>query len=451
MRVKKERFFRICDGEPRKGSVVYWMSRDQRAQNNDALIYAQDLALDAGLPLVVVFCLVPQFLGANLRQYGFMLRGLEETVDELLGKKIGFALLRGPAEVEVPRFVHEVNAALLITDFDPLLIKRKWRSKVAEKLPVPFYEVDAHNIVPCRFVSGKREFAARTLRPKIEKLLDDFLDGLRVLKAHPFAPPAGTDESIDTDRLLRGMKIDRSIGEVDWLAPGRKSARRLLKRFIERGLTGYKENSNDPNTGAESNLSPYLHFGQISAMEIALAVRSAQAPVSDKDAFLEQLIVRKELSDNFCHYSDDYTDISSFPDWALKTLREHKNDKRQYLYSRDQFENAATHDRLWNAAQREMVERGKMHGFMRMYWAKKILEWTNSPAEAMETALYLNDRYELDGRDPNGYVGVAWAIAGVHDRAWTERSVFGKIRYMNYNGCRRKFDVEEYINSVSPH
>jgi deoxyribodipyrimidine photo-lyase len=211
-------------------------------------------------------------------------------------------------------------------------------------------------------------------------------------------------------------------------------------------LQDYNEKKNDPNFSVLSNLSPYLHFGQISAQKIALEAKKLEADYGESiNSFLEEMIIRRELSDNYCLYNKNYNSFEGFPAWAKRTLNEHRKDKREYLYDLADFENAKTHDDLWNAAQIEMVKTGKMHGYMRMYWAKKILEWTESPEQAFEYGVYLNDKYELDGRDPNGYVGVAWSVGGVHDRAWTERPVFGKIRYMNYNGCKRKFNVASYI------
>jgi len=233
------------------------------------------------------------------------------------------------------------------------------------------------------------------------------------------------------------LKVDRGVGKVDWIQPGEKAARRALRRFKAKE-DDYAALSNDPNADALSGLSPYLHFGQISAQRVALETGSEE--------FLEELIVRRELSDNFCFYEKDYDSIACFPDWARKTLFEHAGDRREYIYSAEEFESAATHDPLWNAAQKQMTETGKMHSYLRMYWAKKILEWSRSPEEAVETAIYLNDRYELDGRDPNGYAGIAWSIGGVHDRAWGERKVFGKIRYMSYRGSRSKFDVDEFVS-----
>ncbi|MDD5644415.1 MAG: deoxyribodipyrimidine photolyase, partial [bacterium] len=238
-------------------------------------------------------------------------------------------------------------------------------------------------------------------------------------------------------------------GRVNWIEPGEKAALRTLRNFIKNGLPGFASQRNDPNMGAESNLSPYLHFGQISAQRAALEINKSPASKEAKEAFLEELIIRRELADNYCLYNKNYDNPAGFPDWAKKTLSEHKKDKREYTYSLKQLETAGTHDALWNAAQLQMLKTGKMHGYMRMYWAKKILEWTESPEQAQKIAVYLNDKYELDGRDPNGYAGIAWSIGGVHDRAWGERHIFGKIRYMSYNGCKSRFNTAAYIRKVN--
>ncbi|HAR45536.1 MAG TPA: hypothetical protein DCS05_05000 [Nitrospiraceae bacterium] len=307
--------------------------------------------------------------------------------------------------------------------------------------------MDAHNIVPCWIASTKQEFGAYTIRPKINRLLDDYLTEFPSLKRHPHQW-AGKQPTVNWKKVLRSINTDTAVPPVDWIRPGEKAAGRMLQRFIRQKLSGYSEKRNDPTLDGQSNLSPYLHFGQVSAQRIALEVRRSEEPRRDKAAFLEELIVRRELSDNFCFYNDHYDDFDGFPNWAKATLNAHRKDKREYIYSRQQFEKARTHDPLWNAAQREMMKRGKMHGYMRMYWAKKILEWTRSPEEAMKIAVYLNDTYELDGRDPNGYAGIAGSIGGVHDRAWGERPIFGKVRFMTYNGARTKFDVEGYIENV---
>lgn len=233
-----------------------------------------------------------------------------------------------------------------------------------------------------------------------------------------------------------------------WIKSGEDEAHLVMKYFLENKLFLYDKKRNDPTKDGQSNLSPYLHFGQISAQRIVLEVMKTNADEQSKNTFLEELIVRKELSDNYCFYNMNYDNFNGLPEWAKKTLNKHRDDRRKYIYTLEQFENAKTHDDLWNAAQMEMVKKGKMHGYMRMYWAKKILEWSESPEQAFKIAIYLNDKYELDGRDPNGYTGIAWSLGGLHDRAWNERPIFGKVRYMNYNGCKSKFDVIKYIQYV---
>jgi deoxyribodipyrimidine photo-lyase len=454
MNLKRVRTLR--DGAIKSGPVLLWMSRDQRAKDNWALLFAQELALKQKAPLAVVFCLVPAFLGATTRQYRFMLKGLQE-VEQSLGKKnIPFFLLTGSPEEELPKFIREYHVSTLVKDFDPLRIKRTWSEAVAGSIDIPCYEVDAHNVVPCWVASPKQEYGAYTFRPKIRGLLPEFLEEYPSLREHAF-PWGKKRVAHDFLKSFRTLGVE-TVSEADWIKPGEKAAFRFLRRFIEKKLSSYNAERNDPTADGQSGLSPYLHFGQISAQRVALEISAypSLAPLGkggskggvSRESFFEELIVRRELSDNYCYYNRNYDNFGGFPEWAKRTLHAHRNDKREYLYVREQFEKGASHDDLWNAAQMEMVKRGKMHGYMRMYWAKKILEWTQSPEEAMEIAIYLNDRYELDGRDPNGYAGIAWSIGGVHDRAWNERPVFGKIRYMSYNGCKSKFNIKNYIRTV---
>jgi len=438
----------LKDGTPGSGPVIYWMSRDQRVRDNWALLYAQDCAFERKVPLAVVFCLVPSFLHATIRHFGFMIQGLIEVERNLLKKNLPFFILSGSPPDVLPAFIAEENAGILVTDFDPLKIKRRWKDELSKILTIPFFEVDAHNIVPCWYASPKQDFAARTIRPKIKRHLDEFLEEFPKLRNHPFRWKDKV-ERIDWPYIIDSLTADRTVPEVGWIKPGESMAIEMFRSFLSNKLESYDELRNDPTKNGQSNLSPYLHFGQISAERIALEVQRSGVDVSRKAPFLEELIVRRELSDNFCFYNDDYDSVKGFPQWSLKTQREHANDEKEVMYTVDEFEGAETHDELWNAAQMEMVKRGKMHGYMRMYWAKKILEWSPTPEDAMETAIYLNDRYELDGRDPSGYTGCAWSIGGVHDRALFERPVFGKIRYMNYNGCRSKFNVDLYIKQVN--
>ena len=445
--MREERIKVLKEGAINKGPVAYWMSRDQRVQDNWALIFAQELAIREKLPLIVVFCLVPQFLNATMRHYAFMLSGLKQLAQELKELHISFALVTGEPERVIIRFVHEYSIAGLVTDFDPLRTKRQWKKAVTEKITIPFFEVDAHNIVPCWSASPKQEYGAYTIRKKIQNRLPLFLDDFPELYEHPF-PWKRKIPDIQWDAVMQALTLDDVVKEVDWILPGEKNAGEALESFAVQKLHHYETARNNPVEDGQSNLSPYLHFGQLSAQRVALTIGKSNPALQTKTAFLEELIVRRELSDNFCFYNPHYDSFEGFPEWSKKTLEDHCKDRRPYLYKLEEFETGQTHDELWNAAQTEMVKRGKMHGYMRMYWAKKILEWTPSPEVAMETAIYLNDRYELDGRDPNGYAGIAWSIGGVHDRAWGERNVFGKIRYMSYNGCKSKFNVNRYIEQV---
>ncbi len=428
------------------GPVALWMSRDQRVQDNWALLFAQEIAMNRRVPFCVIFSLVPEFLGATKRQYLFMLRGLQEVEETLTKKQVPFFLLIGHPERVIPRFVRDFGVSSLVKDFDPVRLKRQWTDAVIREVDIPVYEVDAHNIVPCWLASTKQEYGAYTIRPKIHRLLQEFLDDFPRLRNHPI-PWGNALLPTDWQRCMQAIQA-APLPEVDWIEPGEKAASGMLRDFIDNKLSSYPLRRNDPTVDGQSNLSPYLHFGQISAQRVAREVSRSHAGKKMRETFLEELIVRRELSDNFCLFNPHYDSVEGFPAWAKRTLDAHRKDQRQYLYSRAEFERARTHDDLWNAAQTELVKKGKMHGYLRMYWAKKILEWSPSPEHAMETAIFLNDTYELDGRDPNGYAGIAWSIGGVHDRAWADRPVFGKIRYMSYQGCKSKFDVTTYIAHV---
>jgi deoxyribodipyrimidine photo-lyase len=445
MRTNPQRIKELQQGPQSHGPVVYWMSRDQRIDYNWALIHAQDLALAGNMPLRVVFCVVNGFLDAGPRQYGFMLRGLEKCRDLARSRNIPMDLIQGDPEVTVPEYLREINASTLVMDFDPLKIKKKWRSAVLERISIRAFMVDAHNIIPCWITSDKQEYAARTIRPRIHRKLDEYLEPFPEVKV--MDRQAVPDESFSAKQVIKGLGLNSGPAPVDWIFPGPDKALETLDSFVDNRLRGYDQHRNDPNKEALSNLSPYLHFGQICSQTIALRLKKQHdAPLEARDGFLEELIVRKELSDNFCYYNNNYDNFEGLPEWGRKTLNKHLGDKRPYLYSLEEFEQGLTHDPLWNAAQMEMVTAGKMHGYMRMYWAKKILEWTKDPSQAIEWAIYLNDRYELDGRDPSGYTGILWSMGGLHDRPWKEREVFGTVRYMSYNGCKRKFDVQGYIN-----
>lgn len=448
MKVDNCRVNILVKGRPDKGPVIYWMSRDQRVNDNWALIYAQQLAKENRVPFGVVFCLVTDFLSATLRQYHFMLHGLKQVEKSLHKKGIPFFLLPGQPQESIPEFIQKYKIGILVTDFDPLKIKVKWKREITKQVTIPFMEVDAHNIVPCKLASDKLEYGAYTLRPKITRLLPDFLIEYPEVETQTLTFPADIKDFIVSE-CVSVLTLDDKVKPLSDFPPGEEEAFSRMHDFIENNLPFYHEKKNNPNEEVTSNLSPYLHFGHISAQRIALEIVKKLPKDTNSDSFLEELIVRKELADNFCYYNPDYDSVNGFHSWAQKTLNEHRKDEREIIYSRQDFENAKTHDELWNAAQIEMVNTGKMHGYMRMYWAKKILEWTKGPEIALGIANYLNDRYELDGRDPNGYTGTAWSIGGIHDRAWSDRPVTGKIRYMSYSGCKRKFDIKQYISAFN--
>ncbi len=425
--------------------IVYWMSRDQRIHDNWALLTCIRESKLRNIPIRILFTLVPEFLDSTIRQYHFMLQGLEEAQQTAHSHGIPFHLIldANPAKSAIT-FAKDMKAGMMITDFDPLKIKLEWKKNACMGMPCPFYEVDAHNVIPARFISQKTEFAAYTLRPKVHRLLSDFL--LPYPDLSQFKQTSlSINESFTAEDILKKVSVRRDVQKVSSYLPGTKSAHNTLDLFIQKKLDNYAIRRNDPNAEHVSNMSPWLHFGNISSQTIALKVKNQDMNKESIDSFLEELIVRKELADNFCLYTPDYDNFNGFHNWAQTSLNAHRSDSREYIYTQKQFEHAETHDALWNAAQIEMMNTGKMHGYMRMYWAKKILEWTSSPEEAQAIAIYLNDTYELDGRDANGYTGIAWSIGGVHDRAWFERPIFGKIRYMNANGCKSKFDVKRYI------
>ncbi|MBJ7346954.1 MAG: deoxyribodipyrimidine photo-lyase [Thermoleophilaceae bacterium] len=428
------------------GAVVYWMSRDQRAADNWALLYAQDLANAQRQPLRVVFCLTAACGSASLRHYNFMLTGLREVQTDLARMNIGFELLLGDAASELPRFVKQHGVGTVVCDFSPLVRARERRSQLAEALDVALIEVDAHNIVPCWLASDKQEYAARTMRAKLGRLLPHYLTDIPT----PIAEVSAIAQAPDESQWIRATRFIAApeAGVALEVPSGAAAASAAMEEFIAEGIGRYSEGRNDPVQDAQSGLSPYLHFGQLSAQRVAFEIQKRLPQEPSAVDFFDELITWRELAENHCLYNPKYNSIDGLHDWGQATLAKHADDEREFLYTLEQFERAETHDDLWNAAQLEMTVTGKMHGYMRMYWAKKILEWSPSPELAMRWAAYLNDRYELDGRDPSGYCGVAWAIGGTHDRAWREREVYGKIRYMNENGARRKFDVDAYVDRI---
>jgi deoxyribodipyrimidine photo-lyase len=427
--------------EKRRDYVLYWMQASQRAEYNHALEYAAGLANARGKPLVVFFGLTEKFPEANERHYAFMLEGLKEVGRSLNGRGIRFVLRHISPETGAAAM--SKRADLAVVDRGYLRVEREWRDKAAREVDCPLIQVETDIVVPLEQASPKEEYAARMIRPKIRAKLEGYLIPLKAvgLKKDSLELDLETLDPDDPDGILRRLPVDRSVGRVRGFLGGTSEAKKRLREFIAGKLSRYSEMRNDPNEEAVSNLSPYLHFGQISPLYIALEVLKS----GDKGAevFLEELIVRRELSLNFVYYNRAYDKFEGLPHWARQTLREHQKDKREAVYSPDELEKAQTSDPYWNAAQKEMIRTGKMHNYMRMYWGKRIIEWTRTPEEAFRTALSLNNKYEVDGRDPNGFTGVAWCF-GRHDRPWPTQPVLGKVRIMKASGLRRKFDADAY-------
>lgn len=447
--IQDERIQPLNDGEVCGGDyVLYWMQASQRAERNHALEHAVRRANELGLPLLAVFGLTDDYPEANLRHYAFMLEGLRDAAAALERRGIALAVRRGSPD-EVALEAGE-SAAMIVTDRGYLRPQREWRERVAREAGRSVVQVESDVVVPVDLASDRREVGARTLRPRIRRHLDEFLVDLRTTKLRnpSSGMEAGGLDLSDIGAVLDGMDLDRSVGPLSHLYRGGTSeAKKILRRFLREGLPGYAANRDQPQTDDVSHMSKYLHFGQISPVYVALRAMDSDAPREDVDAFLDELLVRRELSMNFVRHTPDYDSYSCLPDWARETLEEHEPDAREHLYTREQLEGAQTHDEYWNAAMREMVHTGYMHNHMRMYWGKKILEWSESPEEAYATTLYLNNKYFLDGRDPNSFANVSW-VFGQHDRGWPERPVFGKVRYMSAGGLERKARPEEYVEKV---
>jgi len=446
--IQKERIQALNAKETKKGRyVLYWMQASQRTEYNHALEYAVLKANELHQPLVVFFGITDHFPQGSQRHYTFMLEGLRDVKRSLEKRGIRMVIQHTSPEQGVVQFAK--GAFFVVVDRGYLKIQRAWREYAASRMNCPLVQVESDVIVPIEETSPKEEYAAATIRSKIYKKLDHFLCPLKEID--PDIDSLFLDfDSFDIDDVeeaVSRLHIDRSVKKVSCYRGGAREAKKHLRLFLRDKLDRFPELRNDPTVDFLSHMSPYLHFGQISPLSIALTVSETQG--LSKEAYLEELIVRRELSMNFVFYNGQYDSYEgAIPQWAQKTLKAHQKDTRPYLYSFEELETVKTHDPYWNAAQKEMVFTGKMHGYMRMYWGKKILEWSKTPDEAFRTALYLNNKYELDGRDPSGFTGVAWCF-GKHDRPWKEREIFGNVRYMNEGGLKRKFDADEYVKLMS--
>ncbi|KAL8216642.1 hypothetical protein R6Q57_023479 [Mikania cordata] len=444
IRVLKQGIHQSASLSPKVGPVVYWMFRDQRLRDNWALIHAVDQANRLNVPVAVAFNLFDQFLGANARQLGFMLRGLQQfhhEIEETL--RIPFFLFQGEAIDTIPSFIKECGASILVTDFSPLRQVRGWKEEITKRVPdyVSIHEVDAHNIVPLWMTSGKLEDYARTIRPQINNLLPQYLIEFPPLK--PQAKNWGDrNRCIDWEKLIENVtRKGAEVPEIEWCEPGEIGASETLRAFTKTRLMNYSTDRNNPTKqNAVSGLSPYLHFGQISAQRCALEARKFHKVYPQAvDKFLDELIVWRELADNFCYYQIHYDSFRGACDWARITLMDHAFDKRAHIYTLEQLEEAQTADPTY---------------FLKILCTYKWLLVLLLALECFSVRdgsswqdawLYA---YHIDGRDPNGYAGIMWSICGVHDNGFQERPIYGKIRSMTYAGCSRKFEVDEYIAYV---
>ncbi|MDY0290141.1 MAG: deoxyribodipyrimidine photo-lyase [Sphaerochaeta sp.] len=427
--------------------VVYWMQASQRILQNDALAYAIETANAMSKPLLVYFGITPSFPEANRRHFRFMLEGIEELYREL--KAVGIPLLVHPYGIAKGLEPLYGQMAYLVVDRAYTRHERSWRRQVAQSAPCAMMMVETNVVVPLESFSNKEEYSAATLRRKITPMINEFVGKttpveLLIPSLGIEVPYASADLS-DIPALMEGLGIADGVSQCTWMHGGQGSAKETLDAFVAEHLDGYDTKRNDPANPFVSKLSPYLHFGMISPVTIYHEVM--KSTLADVAPFLEELIVRRELAMNFVYFNPLYDSYEGLPEWARKSMAKHEGDERPYRYTLEQLEGGQTHDRYWNTAQKELVELGTIHGYMRMYWGKKILEWSPKPQEAFERALYLNNKYQMDGRDPNGFAGVAWCF-GKHDRPWAERSIFGMVRYMNDKGLERKFKMEGYLQRI---
>lgn len=447
--IQPQRIHRLDPGRVAAGGdyVLYWMQSATRTTANHALELAIERANRHGVPVLALFALDPAYPESSRRHYHFLVEGLAAVAPRLARRRVGFRVEVGPPPQTVARAAE--SAVEVVTDRSYLRVPRQWRAEVAREVSIPFYEVETNLVVPVETASSKPEYAARTFRPRLHRHLEEFL-----LEPHPVAARLDgrrLDAGVDLDdpgALLRSLALDASVTPSPRFAGGETEAQRRLDRFVDSLLPDYAAARNDPGADGTSGLSPYLHFGHLSPITVVLAARQATGGRgAGYETLVEELVVRRELSHNFTWYTPDYDSYQGLPAWARQTLDEHRRDPRQHLYSREELVAARTHDPYWNAAMVEMRETGFMHNYMRMYWGKQILLWSESPEEAYATALHLNNRFLLDGRDPNSYAGVGWCF-GLHDRPWPERQIVGKVRTMTAGGLERKKDMDGYLRRV---
>jgi deoxyribodipyrimidine photo-lyase len=462
MPIERQRIRELNTAAPRLDAayVLYWCQVNRRVESNHAFAHAVDLANENGLPVLVYEGLTCSYPAANDRLHTFLLEAVPQRAKAWSQPGAGhFFYLRARAgDPDDALYKLAGRARCIVTDDFPAFIPALYNSRVPAKIGIPYIAVDSSCVVPMS-VHEKRAYGAYTIRPKIRRELPAYLHPLPAVRLER----RWRDDLIpahlkslqtcvgvrDIPALVAACDIDHSIKPSITFTGGAEPGGKHLHAFLEQKLRRYAKDSNQPSRHATSDLSPYLHFGHISALDVALAVRQyADEHSLIAEEFLEELIVRRELAFNFTRFTEKADSLENLPDWCKRTMAAHADDERPARYTPAQFENAETYDALWNATQKELLIRGKIHGYYRMYWGKKIIEWSATYEEALRTMIHLHDVYALDGRDPNTYTNILWCF-GLHDRPWFERPVFGQIRYMSLEGMKRKTDVDAYIKEIS--
>ncbi|CCV63787.1 deoxyribodipyrimidine photolyase [Alteracholeplasma palmae J233] len=441
--------------ENNKEYVLYFMQQSARVSYNHALAFAIKKANEKNLPLVVCFLFTDNYLGANRRHYQFLLEGIKEVAQQLDSLGITFITRYGDLLESIQPLLEKT--ALFVMDYGylkpQLVLRRSIYNYIKTNLDLETYMIESDVLIPVRKAYPKLAYGAYVLRPHLIRkraLYKDF-KGLEEIKNQMKVNLTTELDFTNINAFLDHMKIDQTIKASDLFKGGYSQALLHLEDFFTNKIKHY-ENRNDPSLRIQSYLSIYLHFGQISVLEIIdyLDDKLSQNEITLEiyDSFFEQLVVRRELSFNFVTYQPNYDTFSYMTEkWAYDTMKEHENDPREFLYHKEELELGKTHDIYFNAAMKEMRVTGFMAGYMRMYWAKKIMEWSLSMQEAYETIVDLNNKYFLDGRDPNSYQNIAWCF-GKADRPWANRNIFGTLRYMNSDGLKRKFKIEQYLEYI---
>ena len=430
--------------------VVYWAQSSRRLRSNLALDYAIHRANEEELPVVVYESIRPDYPGANDRIHSFVLEGVAANHHDALKRGLRYVFFLPRTRDESRGALRRLaqRARLVVTDEYPTLTFRAQTQSFAAASPCPVVTVDGNGILPMR-VFGKEQYTAKQLRDRAFRLLEErWSDALELeTKYRPFGGDLDLPNYNGANPRTNAAScaIDHSVAPVP-VRGGREEGLRRLDTFVRRKLAGYADRRNR-DADHTSELSPYLHFGYLSAHEIARRALLSNAPAEDIDAFLEQLIIRRELSFNLCFYRDDHASLACLPDWAKKTLAEHADDRRHPVYSFDDLEHARTEDEVWNLAQRGLLKLGTIHNYLRMLWGKKVIEWSRKPEEAHAFMVAMHDKYAIDGRDPNTHAGILWCF-GKHDRPWFERPIFGTIRYLASDSTKRKVDLAAYARKI---